>query len=404
MRLILILAWMTLPVQAGGLEGKVLCGYQGWFRVPEDGSNNGWHHYGTRKRFEPGHCTIDLWPDVRELPAAQRYRTPFRHADGSIAEVYSPVDPEPVDLHFRWMREYGIDGVFLQRFVTTTRDPRFLEPMDEVLRNCAVAAGRHQRKWALMYDLSGLKSGESRLLVEDLKRLVTDKHLIFDSAYLHHDSRPLISLWGLGFKERETTLEEWNRIIDLLKSKGLAIMVGVPSFWRTLERDAIDDPALHDILEKVDIISPWTVGRYRSPEDAARHARLTMADDIQWCEQRKIDYLPVAFPGFSWHNMKKIRGEEAALNAIPRRKGRFLWSQAHHFHQAGARALYVAMFDEVDEGTAIFKVRQDPPTGASPFVAEEGLPSDHYLWLTGRIGAMLRGEPADSGENPPTRK
>ena len=54
--------------------------------------------------------------------------------------------------------------------------------------------------------------------------------------------------------------------------------------------------------------------------------------------------------------------------------------------------IYQAMFDEMDEGTAIFKCTNDPPTGASPFLSYEGLPSDHYLWLTGMGGKLLRGE------------
>ena len=65
--------------------------------------------------------------------------------------------------------------------------------------------------------------------------------------------------------------------------------------------------------------------------------------------------------------------------------------------QAGAATAYVAMFDEMDEGTAVFKCTNDPPAGDSRFVTFEGLPSDHYpsdhyLWLTGEAARMLRGE------------
>jgi glycoprotein endo-alpha-1,2-mannosidase len=60
---------------------------------------------------------------------------------------------------------------------------------------------------------------------------------------------------------------------------------------------------------------------------------------------------------------------------------------------AGADMIYVAMFDEMDEGTSIFKTSNHPPMGASPFVYfEDGIPSDYYLYLTGMAARMLRKE------------
>ena len=49
------------------------------------------------------------------------------------------------------------------------------------------------------------------------------------------------------------------------------------------------------------------------------------------------------------------------------------------------------MFDEVDEGTAIYKVADKTPVGKY-FVTYEGLPSDWYLKLTGAATRMIRGE------------
>ena len=91
----------------------------------------------------------------------------------------------------------------------------------------------------------------------------------------------------------------------------------------------------------------------------------------------------MVFPGFSWHHQK---GD--VLDKIPRLKGQFFWSQIVAAKRAGAEMIYVAMFDEVDEGTAIFKCTNQPPTGDGvPFVTYEGLPSDYYLRLAGKPGS-----------------
>ena len=55
--------------------------------------------------------------------------------------------------------------------------------------------------------------------------------------------------------------------------------------------------------------------------------------------------------------------------------------------------LYIAMFDEIDEGTAIFKCAKRVPVGKSRFVpVDDDIESDHYLWLVGQAGRMLRKE------------
>lgn len=382
-----------------GLTGKVFCGYQGWFRVPGDGSNNGWHHYSPRRVFEPGSCGIDVWPDVRELPAADRFPTGFKHPDGSIAEVFSSVRPSTVAVHFQWMKDYGIDGVFLQRFAVQTRDDRWRKPLDTVLESCRKSAQDTGRQWALMYDLSGQRSGAAAAVIADWKRLQEQFRLTdaaTDPAYLRHRGKPLVALWGLGFNDRPAMFDDWRELIRFFKNDaapgGCSLMLGVPAYWRTLDRDTVNDAELHKLIEGADVISPWNVGRYDSPEAAARHGAKTVEPDLAWCRERQMDYLPVAFPGFSWRNLTAGRGREAAVNAIPRLGGRFLWSQAHAWHKAGAKALYIAMFDEVDEGTAIFKVRQDPPVSdKSLFVSEPGIPGDHYLWLSGMAGKLFSG-------------
>ncbi len=390
----------TASVDPSTLRGKVLVGYQGWFNCEGDGSQLGWKHWARKRSapFAPGNVTVDLWPDVSELDPDERFATGFRHADGSVAEVFSSAHPRTVRRHFRWMRDYGIDGAFLQRFATELGHPSSLRNNDLVLSHVREAARASGRVFAVMYDLSGLRAGEVRRVREDWKRLRTGERITSDERYLHHEDRPLVAVWGIGFSDgRAYSLGECMELVQWLKSNGCSVMLGVPSFWREGRRDATADPLLHRILKEADVVSPWSVGRYRTPGQATRHADTVWKQDLQWCEHEKLDFLPVVFPGFSWKNLKG-----GQLGEIPRRKGEFFWSQVSAAKRVGCEMIYVAMFDEVDEGTAIFKCTNQPPSGDGvEFLTYEGLPSDHYLKLAGEAGALLRGDgPADEPSSP----
>jgi len=377
-------------VDATTLTGKVMCGYQGWFSTEGDGADRGWVHWTKgRGQLAPGKAKIDLWPDVSELTAEERFATGFQHADGKPAEVFSSFRKPTVVRHFQWMKDYGIDGAFIQRFITDLRDPRALRQNNVVLANCREGANRAGRTYAVMYDLSGLGAGRIQEVMDDWRLLRERMHITEDAAYLKHRGKPVVTVWGVGFSDRRAyTLAECRQLVEFLKKDGCTVMLGVPTYWRELKNDALPDSALHEVIKLADIVSPWMVGRYGSIDAAKRHGEKTISPDLAWCREQKLDYLPVVFPGFSWHNMT---GKQ--LDQIPRRKGEFLWSQFAAAKRAGAEMIYVAMFDEVDEGTAIFKCTNDvPPAGDSAFMTYEGLPSDHYLRLTGLGGKMLRGE------------
>jgi hypothetical protein len=212
----------------------------------------------------------------------------------------------------------------------------------------------------------------------------------------------VVAVWGIGFNDnRRYTLDECARLVDFLVNDpqygGNTVMVGVPTYWRTRRRDCVADEKVHQIVLAAQIVSPWMVGRFGDPSQVALIADEVWKPDLDWCQAHDKDYLPVVFPGFSWHNMRP----SAPLNQFPRLGGRFLWKQYVELQRVGAKMVYQAMFEEVDEGTAIFKCTNNPPVGASPFLDYEGLPSDHYLWLVGQGRRLIRGEIPPSEALPP---
>ena len=378
------------PKMYHSYKGLVMAGYQGWFNAPDDGANRQWHHYTGPDGFRPGSCTIDFWPDVSEYE--KTYETEFRMADGTPARVFSSYDESTVDTHFRWMKEYGLDGVFMQRFLAEIRNESGLMHFNKVLDSAMRAANKYGRAICVMYDLSGMRPGQDEyLLLRDIADL-SERHALKDHgrnpSYLYHNGKPLVCVWGVGFNDkRKYGFDEAETIIRGLKAQGFSVMLGVPTHWQKLTGDTQPDPRLHALIRACDVVMPWFVGRY-DEESYPRYNSL-IKENIAWAGGNGVDYAPLCFPGFSWRNMP---GKENSLQ-IHRNKGAFLWQQLSGAIASGAEMLYIAMFDEIDEGTAIFKCAHQVPVGASRFVAiDEEIGSDHYLWLVGQAGRMLRGE------------
>ncbi|MCP5051195.1 MAG: hypothetical protein GY940_28780 [bacterium] len=425
--LIMIMALFT--GQARGEQGsspgdnlynKVMCGYQGWFSTPGDGfgKNSFWRHWCVGPPAPtPGTITIDAWPDFSEYPPHTLFYSDaydWRYPDGSEAGFFSSNLEETVMLHCKWMRDYGIDGVYLQRFVNELSDPNDKARRDVVLGHLMKGAERYGLKVVVMYDINGTQLQYiAQWIINDWMNLVNERKIHESPGYQYHPDRtgqylPVVVVWGFGFK-RMGTKGEAGKVIDFFKNNAnprykATLIGGIPGRWRSGQYES--KAGYEGVYAGFDVISPWTVGGYRDEAAVEGWRTGIMADDLVVTGKLGQEYLPVCFPGFSNSNLrrnlldKKIptAPNPAQLNRIPRNGGHFIWSQFYHWSRAGNNMFYIAMFDEVDEGTAIFKVAADsskvPGENLFLHLGIDGysLQSDHYLWLTGIAGFLLKQE------------
>jgi hypothetical protein len=374
---------------------KLLMGYQGWFACPNDGSApNRWVHWFRNNNPAATNATFDFWPDTSELDPDELFATSMTYPNGATAKLFSAFNPKTVMRHFKWMQDNHLDGVFLQRFTGELSDPAFFALRNQVTANVRAGAEACGRVFAIMYDISGQPTNTllSRL-TNDWTYLANNLQITNSPFHLRHNGKPVVAIWGFGFSGRDDTPEQAQQAINFFKSAGCTVMGGLPTSWRTLNGDTQTNAAWAPVFRSFDIISPWSVGRYGDNSGADNFRLNQIVPDLAAANTAGREYMPVIFPGFSWTNLNS-----GPFNQIPRKGGTFYWRQAYNAVRSGCTMIYGAMFDEVDEGTAIFKVAPTaaelPVQGTFVPLNIDGtnLPSDWYLKLANEAGKMLRGE------------
>ena len=394
--LVLLLSLLMQPklmAQDNSLIGKVFCGYQGWFNCYGDGSAiERWFHWsgGTYRSNaglpEAGHLNFEVYPDVTDYNPGSLFQTGFANlGDGQPSKLFSSYKSEVMDKHFKWMQTYGIDGVALQRFLGETKDGVFRSGRDSVTVRMKRAAQKYQKLFYVMYDMG---ADDTTYFKNDWNHLVRDLKITDSPFYATQNGKPVVCIWGFGFNSRQNLPANSLAIINWLKKSGYYVIGGVPTDWRLGINDSY--PGYEAVYQSFNMISPWTVGRGSVVNNTYKTAY--MQPDFNYCKAHGIDYQPVIFPGFAWSNWNSNK-----VNEIPRKKGELLWQQAYNIKSMGIPSMYVAMFDEYDEGTAIIKAADSyfaiPTNQYFLTTSADGtyLSSDFYLRLVGKATRMFKG-------------
>ena len=330
-----------------------------------------------------------MWPDTSEY--SNKYPVAgFTQSNGAPAYLYSANDQQTVDKHFEWMREYGIDGAVVQRFVVDMPPDNAQAWKTNVMVCARAAAHRTGRVFFLEYDMSGANRhtlfGQ---LTNDWTWLANDLKIPQDPRYLHHNGRPVLMVFGF-YPERFPDTALPKQIICWFKTNSVCPVTLIGSGWWDWRREASGEWT--NIYRSFDGYCPWNTGNYLfslSHGPIKKYANTSYwLGDVAEAKKAGMFYLPQLYPGFSWDNLKQLL---PGTSKIPRLGGDFLWKQFYDAAAAGLDMAYVGMFDEVDEGTAIFKVTNSPPAQGH-FVTYDGLPADWYLRLTREGAKVIRGE------------
>ena len=138
-----------------------------------------------------------MWPDVSEYDANDLSEVPnVKMPDGSPGRLYSAFRKGPVLLHCKWMRQYGIDGVFVSRFIGEAASPTRARHVNTVLANLREGCHREGRVWAMMLDLSMGRRATTKVVMDDWKFLCDLVKVREDERYLHHKGKPVCCSGG----------------------------------------------------------------------------------------------------------------------------------------------------------------------------------------------------------------
>ncbi|MCL2488100.1 MAG: hypothetical protein FWE80_05385 [Oscillospiraceae bacterium] len=372
---------------ANTILGKTVTGFQVWFGT--------WHNWFN---WRPDSLNMDVWPDTADYPETSLLPSNFGTlGSGEPARLFHSKDPDVLDVHFRWMEENNIDGAAVQRFYGYGNPNKMAS--SAYLEDLAGAAEAHGRSYYMMYDMSGQPANSDwkvNQVVEytklDFINNIEGRGFCSGPMYAHAGGKPVVCLWGLSSGDTNfTTYFIAYELTRWFTERGYYVIIGTPE---NDFRNVTDE--WFEIYTMCGMISPWNVGRY-----GVNNAYSSMTDrcrrDLEWCSRYGIEYQPTMLVGSAWTNMKHHEWNgNYSYNDNPRNQGQFLWNQARAALEQGAKNLYIAMFDEYDESTAIMKAGSDYfdiPVGKQYFLtlSADGywIEQDFYLRAVGDANRLL---------------
>lgn len=379
------------------MQGKGVAGYQAWFRANDLRTDSGWGHWSNSgNQPAANNVHTEMYPYTADYlkNGATLYQSGLGDlGNGDPAMLFNSTDKEIIDTHFEWMKTYDIDGVAVQRFYSST------SPIRSTAKNllCTIkdSAEQHGRLFYVMYDFSGTADKDTEAFLRTVKLdFIYNAEMngvVSSKNYAHADGKPVVCLWGISGDpnsgycsgDRATSLIEW------FQKRGYYVIGGTPDNDYSMRSDEYLKP-----FTSLDMISPWTVGRYNAYSvNSWLYSAVT--SDIEFCKEYDIDYQPVIFSGFAWTNM----GNNGTINDFPRFAGQFLWDQAYMLkNDFNIDTVYFAMFDEYDEATAIMKAASDsyeiPTDQYFLTLSADGwwLSNDFYLRAAGAVIDMMQGK------------
>lgn len=370
------------------LEKKILCTYNGNYRCIGDSSNQNWSTWSKREdRLTVDDINFEMWPDTSEYEEHELFKTGINDSNNNPSYLFSSMNPIVIERHFAWMLKYGIDGIWLKRFVTDL--PGSINGYKKYLPNLLILnyvknfAEKYDRFFSIMYDLTGVSSvGFSDVIKRDWSRLLN--HQIHKtSSYVHENSKPVIMLSGLGH-DKNLNPDVIINLITFLKSSAYVIG-GVNWTWRTDTINQQTNPPWGDIYAMLDGICPLNTGNYYIASTGIWWcASGYWQEDVALARSRKQFYLPLIYPGYGVDNKNGTTNSR-----ISRTNGNFMWHQFVQCVRFSINSAIIESFDDVTNGTAIFKISNNPPV-LNKFITYGDLPEDHYLKLAGFSSEMIR--------------
>jgi hypothetical protein len=361
------------------INNKVMAGYQGWFRTPGDVSGNtSWAHWfnGTPSQSEEA---FDSWPDLTGMPSGAQDTVPgFKFPNGNAATLYSGQSATAVLTHFQWMQTAGIDGVWVSEFESHLPGGSSASDYPNVLNtlnNIRAAATSTGRTWAFFYDTSGQSTTTLASGIETQWENMVNTGYTSDPRYLHMNGLPVVMLFGFFPNDTNHNLGNptvGQPLINFFKSgKYAAYVVGSGAWnWTT------GNSAFQDMLFTLNAYIPWNVGHTMKASDGNIVSNdTTWATDYATFKSHNVKYIPLVNPGTC------AAGPPLTNCAAPRRNGYYLWEQFVDASNVGVgdiNSVFVAMYDEVNEGTAIMPITNTPPAQTPPFLTSPGDPGNWY--------------------------